>query len=117
MLAICCIILAYPPGSGMLADAAAFYAISATLDLYGTVKNPAILISRREASVTFRHFAKRWGRGAATAVQILIEATLILAVAPHILGHPAPSVPFMVLAGIVHLYGFLHNARRSPHIP
>ena len=105
----CCIFVIYEISSEFLAPVVLFYVVSATLDILGTIYHDADTIYRRESSVSFRFLTKRLGKMRAVPIQICIEMILACIAAPAILGHSAPSVSFLLLASITHLYGFVHN--------
>ncbi len=110
ILACCCVLLTIQiPNNILLIPAIITCGISTTLDIFGTIRYKDRAICKHESSLSFSIFVKHLGRGGAILPQISIEVTLAWLVMPIILEHQSPSVPFLFLASIVHLYGFLNN--------
>ena len=110
ILACCCILLTIQiPNNMLLIPAIIAYGIATTLDISGTIRYKDRTICKHESSLSFGIFVKYLGRGGAILPQISIEVTLAWLVMPIILEHQSPSVPFLFLASIAHLYGFLNN--------
>ena len=110
ILACCCILLTIQiPNNTLLIPAIIAYGITTTLDISGTIRYKDRTICKHESSMSFRIFVKHLGRGGAILPQISIEVILAWLVMPIILEHQPPSVPFLFLASIAHLYGFLNN--------